>query len=59
MNKKLLDLTKKMSLFMKKYSSYTLGLAAVLCTVYTSTRCCFFALHQPEIPAEAKKYRKL
>lgn len=41
-----------------KYSSCALGLVAIMTATIATSRCCFFCLHQPEVPAEAKKYRK-
>lgn len=41
-----------------KYSSCALGLVAIMTATIASSRCCCFCLHQPEVPAEVKKYRK-
>lgn len=58
MKKNMSKLMSKILYIAGKYSACALAIAAVTVAAEASTRCCTYALHQPEVPAEVKKYRK-
>lgn len=58
MGKKISEIALRVGRFATKYSSCALSAVALMAVTAAMGRCCVYCLHQPEVPAEAKKYRK-